>query len=185
MNKFRLILVGAVLAIAGLGALYASLFGEATVHVVVAAGRSIELSANGQVLVPEASSGDHRRFKLKQGDYTFSVKDTEQGSARTYALKLDSGFDDYVLPLDERQCFTRLDVTKTMYAHKGDARPAAPRIVERIPAQRPFEKKSSDYLDEGEMPKSIKKSRSVMLLAEVDCAALTLPDGALLSEVGF
>ena len=184
--KLKLLIVGGVFATMGLVALFISLFADASVHLVVAVDRSIELYANGERLTPKRSAGDHQDFSLAQGDYTFTVKDTEHGTERTYTLALDSGWDDYVLPIDERQCFTRLDVSKTMYSRRGDSgRPSAPTIVERISTHAPFAKRSSDYLDESDMPKSRKRGRSVMLLAEVDCEALTLPDGELLSEVGF
>ena len=184
-SKLKLGVVGLAVSGISLFALSNWLFGEATVHLLVSLGRTVELSANGQVLSPTSRQGVHVQYSLKQGDYSFSVKDMMSGKARTYTLKLDSGFDSYVLPVDEGQCFTRLDVSKTWYGDKDKSQRPAPIVHDRISAEAPFSKKSADYLDTVELPHSVKKSASVMLLTDVECDALTLDDRALLSEVGF
>jgi len=72
----KLLPVGALLVIAGIGGVGYAYFGKASLHLVVPQGRTIELSANGRVLTPSSASGQHVAFKLAQGRYDVSVKDT-------------------------------------------------------------------------------------------------------------
>jgi hypothetical protein len=154
---------GALLAIAGgVGVTYAFV-GKPTLHLVVPAGRTIELSANGRTLTPLSSTGEHLAFELPRGTYDVAVKDKASGTERMYyALELDSGFDEYLLPIDERQCFKRLDQSRTLTT----------RVLARYSSQAPIKVKYTDNLDKSELPRFFKKKRTAKLLAEVDCAEL-------------
>jgi hypothetical protein len=160
----KLLPVAAILVLAGIGGVGYAYLGKASLHLVVPEGRTIELSANGRALTPTSASGRHVAFKLAQGRYEVSVKDTASGKERKYALELDSGFADYLLPIDERQCFKRMDVIFG----------GAMRVKDQISAQEPISLKYGDYLDLSELPKRSRRRRNSYLLEEVDCGTIGL-----------
>ncbi|MCY1075692.1 hypothetical protein [Archangium lansingense] len=65
----------------GVSVVYAY-FGRASLHLVVPRDRTIELSANGQVLSPTSSAGRHVTFSLPQGIYDVAVKDKARRGVR-------------------------------------------------------------------------------------------------------
>jgi hypothetical protein len=173
-HKGKLLYLGAMAILAGSTLGRKALLGDAHVYVILPIGRSsdaIELSANGQLLTPESGyHGRHIRFALERGDYTFHLKDKVSRTERTYALKLDTGFDEYVRPLYARQCFMRLDVSNWYNREKEGKRPA-PLVDARIFSEAPF---ALEYARFGleDLPKENRPGMIVTMLMAADCDAL-------------
>ncbi|WP_375770495.1 hypothetical protein NR798_06250 [Archangium gephyra] len=166
----------------GVGAAWNHMMGSGKVHIIVNEGQQVRLLIDGQSLSPASGSGEHLRFDVKQGNHEVKIEDVESGKSRTMALEVDSGFDDYVLPVNEEQCFTRFDVSKTMYEGRGGGLPT---ISGKYQAAGPFEMPSSSYFSVEELPQKLKKNSSAYLLLATPCPLHQLEDRQLLQLAGF
>ncbi|RKH53516.1 hypothetical protein D7Y23_02905 [Corallococcus sp. AB050B] len=153
-------------------------FGDVELYVIVPEGRTLELSVDGEVRVAKLSAST--QFRLKQGDHVVAMKDEKSGKVRTYTLKLTNGLNAYVLPIDERQCFVRLDVTDQWYGPGGRKGTASIR-VEHIGSQEPISKEDRDYFNKAALPGSIKRNNRVSLLKAIDCDAMNQDKDTLLA----
>jgi len=184
-QKLKVAVVGLVVGGMGVGAAWNHMMGSGKVHIVVNEGQQVKLFIDGQSLSPASSSSEHLRFDVAQGAHEVKLEDSESGKTRTYSLTVDSGFDDYVLPVNEEQCFTRFDVSKTMYEGSSGSGGTPPTISGKYQASAPFELPSSSYFSVEELPQQLKKNSSAHLLLATPCPLHQLQDSQLIQLAGF
>lgn len=181
LNKLKLVVLGLV-AVGVIGFFgFQYLNGAGTIHVVAEEGRTLELAVNGEVVSPKLSQFGHQKYEIPQGSHEIEVRDPVASTAKKYKVEIDSGFSEFLLPKDDQQCFTRLDVTRRMYSAKG----GMPEIKEKWTKIEPIDLPGTNYFHEEETPKSIKEKTKVHLVLPIACASATSPDDAILAEMGW
>jgi hypothetical protein len=170
LNKIRVVLVvGALLVAAGFF-LFTKFFGNGTLHVLAVGSTGVELVVDGQPLPPESTRGDHFRFSVPQGPHQVKVTDKSTGKDVSYSVDVQSGFNDFLLPVREDQCFARFDMTEAAYSRSGKEEDLPP-VKQRYKNTRAaIELPSSTYFSFEEMPDKRRKRESVYLLRDLPCS---------------
>lgn len=185
MWKLRLGLIAAGVLVAGIVGAYQALLGKGELHVLQDEEQRLEVTIDGQPAVATRTQGRHLRYDVAQGTHQVKLKDTGTNAERTLSVNVSSGYTQLVLPVSEEQCFTRLDVTKTMYEGVLNQGGKLPTISGRYEAQGVFDLASETYFSTEEMPEKLKRGRRAHLLLPTPCELLKLEDGKLLQLAGF
>jgi hypothetical protein len=170
LNKIRIVVIlGALVVAAGFFA-YTRFFGNGTLHVLAVGTTGVELVVDGKPVQPTSTRGDHFRYSVPQGSHQVKVTDKSTGKDVSYTVAVQSGFNDFLLPVRGDQCFARFDMTTAAYSKAGGEMDVPP-VKERYKnAGAAIELPSSTYFSFEEMPNKRRKRESVYLLRDLPCA---------------
>lgn len=170
LNKIRLVLVLGALVVAAGFFLFTKFFGNGTLHVLAVGDTGVELVVDGKPVPPASTRGDHFRYSVPQGPHQVKVTDKSTGKEVSYSVEVQSGFNDFLLPVREDQCFASFDMTKAAYSRGGSAEDMPPVKQRYKNAGAAIELPSSTYFSFEEMPNKRRKRESVYLLRDLPCS---------------
>jgi len=171
------------LALVGLGvggvSLRAYLVGEGWVHVMFPADDIGTLKVDGKEVKAHEPRTRTRTFLVKQGKHQISVE-RPSGASTAYSLEVKDGFAFMVVPIDDQQCFTLIDVTDSRYG--GGKKPS--KVLARYTTHGPMDIPGCPYFGNESLPDSIKSNSSAQMLQDIPCAMAAYGDAQLLKTLG-
>ncbi len=111
----------------------------------------------------------------------------DSGGSIQHQLIIETGHDQFGLPVLAEQCFAALDVTASLYQRTaGAGQPIRlPHVSRRYREQEPFRIPRNYYYREQDLPDSTKETVGVYLFLTLPCSHLDKPDTDLVRALGF
>ena len=166
---------GVVVFAIGIG-LASHFWGTGAIHLLIAPTETATVDIDGQRAPPPESRGGHQRYELARGKH--QVRVTVGQVVTDYALELNSGLDELLLPASQGQCFVSVAVSAN-----DTSQGSAPKVLSRYADHTPVPVAGAFYVGTEELP--ARRRGGGILIEVVTCSLLGQPDAELITLLGL
>jgi hypothetical protein len=132
-------------------------------------------------------SGHTATYELERGPHTVRIEGQKTRDRIVHMIEIKGGLHHLVVPAHENQCFVQLDMTDVQYraVYKKGVGPPSPEIVDTYGPGEPFDRPSSTYMSEEELPEYLGDEGQAYLLLDLPCDVLEKPQDEILTHLGY